>query len=333
MSGRRDRIVIVGASLAGLRTAQALREQGHDGELTVVGDEPHLPYDRPPLSKQLLDGSWTRAQLDLPVAPDLDVQWRLGQPAHSLDLGTRTVHLGDGQHLAYDGLVLATGARARPWPGTPPPGVLSLRSADDAAALSAAMTTVDRLLVVGAGFLGGEVAAAARRRGLAVTLVEPQDQPLLAVGGPVLGAFVADLHRNAGVNLRLTTRVATFNSDSRGRLSGADLDDGTQIAAELALVALGALPNIDWLAGSGLVLDSGVVCNALCQPVLADGTVASGVVAAGDIARWPHPLRPGATGAHRHSTPPAHRSHHRQPHQPTRRVPTHPATADPAPAR
>jgi NADPH-dependent 2,4-dienoyl-CoA reductase/sulfur reductase-like enzyme len=170
MTGRHGRPVIVGASLAGLRSAQALRRGGHDGDLVVIGDERHLPYDRPPLSEQLLDGRWTRAQLDLPVPAGLDVQWHLGPPARSLDLHARRIHLTDGLHLDYSDLVVATGARARAWPRHPPRGVHTLRTADDAAAaLSAALPAADRLLVIGAGFLGGEVAAAARRRGLAVT--------------------------------------------------------------------------------------------------------------------------------------------------------------------
>lgn len=292
---RPRRIVVVGASLAGLRTAEALRRHGHTGELVLVGDEPHRPYDRPPLSKQLLSGAWTRQQLDLPVADGLDAQWQLGVPATALDLTARRVHLAHDRHLDYDALVLATGARARSWPGVGPrpEGVLTLRGVDDALALSARLACADRLLVVGAGFLGGEVAATACAVGRDVTLVEPQAQPLLSAGGPTVGAFVADLHRRAGIDLRVGVGVQEFTTGADGTLGGATLTDGRHVSAGTAVLALGAQPNTDWLAGSGLTLDRGLVCDAWCRPLLTDGTVAPDVVAAGDLTRWPHPLSAG----------------------------------------
>jgi NADPH-dependent 2,4-dienoyl-CoA reductase/sulfur reductase-like enzyme len=291
------RIVVIGASLAGLRTAEALRHQGHRGEIVLVGDEPLPPYDRPPLSKQILDGSWTSSQLELPCAPGLQITWRLGQVASSLDLVGHQVHLVGGDTIDYDKIVLATGARARPWPGPVPSGVMTLRSADDAKRLAARMSAGSTLLVVGAGFLGGEVAAAGRRRGLAVTLVESEPLPLLRTGGAQLGEFVADLHRREGVDLRLATEVTDFIADGPGitasTLSGAILTDGTHVSAETAVVALGAVPNTDWLLGSGLQLDHGIVCDALCRPLLDEGTATEDAVAVGDVARWPHPLRDG----------------------------------------
>ena len=284
------RVVVVGASLAGLHTAQALRRHGHTGELVVLGEEPHMPYDRPPLSKQLLDGTLTRSQLDLPVDPGLDATWLLGRRAVGLDVDRREVHLADGTAVPYDGLVVATGSRARGWPTAAPPGVLTVRTVEDAQGLSRAMDGAGSVLVIGAGFLGGEVAAAARRRGLRVVLVEPQAVPLLAAAGPVVGAFVAELHRVAGIDLRLSTAVTSLATGPDGRLSGAELSDGTHVAADLAVAALGAVPNTEWLDGSGLQLDRGLVVDEHCRPRLPDGTPADGIVAAGDVTRWPHPL-------------------------------------------
>jgi len=166
-------VVIVGGSLAGLRAAQALRRRGHDGALTVVGGEPDPPYDRPPLSKQLLAGAASPSSLDLPVPDDLDAAWLLGVPAAGLDRAARTVHLADGRQVGYDALVLATGARARSWPHLSPSAQpWTLRSRDDASALAAVLRPGARLLVVGGGFLGGEIASAARARDLQVSLVE-----------------------------------------------------------------------------------------------------------------------------------------------------------------
>ncbi|MEV6928285.1 FAD-dependent oxidoreductase [Dactylosporangium sp. NPDC051485] len=285
------RVVVVGASLAGLRAAEALRRSGYAGELVLVGDEPHLPYDRPPLTKQLLTGGWRPEQTTLPVAPGLDVTWRLGVPAGGLDVSAHTVHLADGARLHYDGVVLATGARARPWPGpTTPAGVHTIRGLDDAAAVAETLPRARRLLVVGAGFLGGEVAAAARAIGVAVTLVEPRDWPLLGPAGPHVGRFVAALHRANGVDLRLGAGVRRFTGNGRGELTGAELTDGTNVEADLAVLALGAKPNIEWLAGSGLVTDGGLVCDEYCRPLRDDGRPAPHVVAAGDLTRWPHPL-------------------------------------------
>lgn len=284
------RIVVVGASLAGLHSAQALRRHGHTGEIVVLGDEPHMPYDRPPLSKQLLDGTATRTQLDLPVDPGLDATWLLGRRAVALDVGSREIHLADGPPLRYDGLVIATGSRARAWPGSAPPGLMTLRTVEDAQSLSRALDRTRRLLVIGAGFLGGEIAAAARRRALHVTLAEPRSVPLLAAAGPAVGAFVADLHVEAGIDLRLSTGVTALETGPDGRLSGALLTDGTRVAADLAVAALGAVPNTEWLDGSGLQLDRGLVVDNRCRTRLADGTPADRIVAAGDVTRWPHPL-------------------------------------------
>jgi NADPH-dependent 2,4-dienoyl-CoA reductase/sulfur reductase-like enzyme len=280
-------IVIVGASLAGLRAAQAIRTSGHDGPVVVVGDEEHLPYTRPPLSKELLAGDHEPHQCALPSAK-VDVEWRLNTRATGLDLARRAVRLDDdGEALAFDRLLIATGARAREWPGALPDGVHMLRGLDDALALRAAFETGPRLAVVGAGFIGCEVAATARKRGLDVTLIDIADQPMTALG-PAVGARCADLHRAHGVDLRLGTGIDAVEGD--GRLEAVRLADGTRVEADLAVVALGAIPNTDWLADSGLELQPGVVCDATLA-----ARDAEGVFAAGDAAAWPHPMADGGT--------------------------------------
>ncbi|MCD9902729.1 FAD-dependent oxidoreductase [Streptomyces sp. MT29] len=193
-------VVIVGASLAGLRAAETLRAEGFTGNLTLVGAEQHAPYDRPPLSKRFLTGQ-PLADTALPVPDGLRACWRLGQAAVRLDPYSRIVTLADGTGLPYDGLLIATGAAARSGaaPGEPGPGqgVFTLRGRDDATALRAALTPGRKLLVVGAGFLGGEVAAAGRALGLDVTLVEAGSVPLVRAVGAEAGAFVGTLHREA----------------------------------------------------------------------------------------------------------------------------------------
>jgi NADPH-dependent 2,4-dienoyl-CoA reductase/sulfur reductase-like enzyme len=249
-----DPIVIAGASLAGLRAAQAIRKAGHDGPVVVVGAEPHLPYTRPPLSKELLHSDAEPALR----CDGLDVEWRLGTTATGLDLARREVELGD-ERLKYDRLLIATGSRARPGNG------LTLRSLDDALALKAALRRASSLAVIGAGFIGCEVAASARKLGLDVTLVDIAPQPMTALG-PELGARCAELHRAHGVHVQL--------------------GDGTPVEADVTVAALGAIPNTEWLQGSGLTLQPGVVCDEFLQ-------AADHVWCAGDVAAWPHPLADG----------------------------------------
>jgi NADPH-dependent 2,4-dienoyl-CoA reductase/sulfur reductase-like enzyme len=279
-------IVIVGASLAGLRAAQAIRTAGHDGPVVVVGDEEHLPYTRPPLSKELLAGAQEPEHAALPSAK-VDVEWRLNTRAVGLDLAARTVALDGGERLGYDRLLIATGARARHWPGALPEGVFMLRGLDDALALREAFGTGPRLAVVGAGFIGCEVAATARKRGLDVTLIDIAEHPMTALG-PAVGARCAEMHRAHGVDLRLGTGIDGF--EGAGRLEAVRLADGTRIDADIAVVALGAIPNTDWLADSGLELQPGVVCDATLA-----ARDAEGVFAAGDAAAWPHPMADGGT--------------------------------------
>ncbi len=280
-----DRIVVIGASLAGLRAAETLRSAGFEGTITLVGDEPHRPYDRPPLSKQVLAGDWDTDRIALPGGAEgrLDVTWLLGVAAESLDLDRREVALSDGQVLAFDGLVLACGARSRTLPGEEVlDGVATLRTLDDALAIRARLDGgAQRVVVVGAGFIGAEVAASCRTLGLDVTLVEPLAQPLARVLGETVGAVVADLHREHGVDVRLGVGVDRI--EGTGRVERVVLTDGSTIDADVVVVGIGVVPNVSWLEGSGLTLDNGVLCD---ETTLA----APGVVAAGDVACWPNRL-------------------------------------------
>jgi len=294
-------VVIVGASLAGLRAAETLRAEGFTGNLTLVGAEQHAPYDRPPLSKRFLTGQPPAADTALPVPDGLRACWRLGQAAVRLDPYSRIVTLADGTGLPYDGLLIATGAAARSGaaPGEPGPeqGVFTLRGRDDATALRAALTPGRKLLVVGAGFLGGEVAAAGRALGLDVTLVEAGSVPLVRAVGAEVGAFVRTLHREAGIDLRTGTTVAAYRTGQDGRLTGARLTDGRTVAADVAVLALGAVPATGWLAGSGIEAAGGVPTDSRLRALFPDGSAVPGVVAAGDAARVPQPLAGGAAPA------------------------------------
>ncbi len=279
------RVVIVGASLAGLRATEALRHHGYDGRLTVIGAEPHMPYDRPPLSKQVLAGDWDADRTVLPVGDgeDLAVDWMLGREATGLDLTDHVVALDGGERLPYDGLVIATGATPRTLAGTGAlAGIHTLRTIDDCLAIRAALDeSPTRVVVVGAGFIGAEVAATCRVRGLDVTLLEALPVPLGRALGDEMGAVCAAIHREHGVDLRLGVGVAAF--EGTDRVERVVLADGRAVGADLVVVGVGVAPNTDWLEGSGLTLSDGVVCDETCL-------AAPGVVAAGDVARWRNPL-------------------------------------------
>lgn len=279
-------VTVVGASLAGLYAAQALRAQGFDGRLVVVGDEPHRPYDRPPLSKEFLAGKVEVDQLALESPGDeLDAEWLLGSAAVALDPGARQVVLADGTRLAGDGVVLATGARARTLPGSEGlAGVHVVRTVEDAAALRAELLPGARLVVIGAGFIGGEVAATARRLGLEVTVVEAMAAPLAGPLGAEMGAVVSGLHEANGVALRCGVGVSRLVG--RDRVEAVELLDGTVLPADVVVVGIGAIPNTEWLAGSGVALANGVACDHQGR------TTVPGVVAVGDCAAW-HDLRLG----------------------------------------
>jgi 3-phenylpropionate/trans-cinnamate dioxygenase ferredoxin reductase subunit len=278
-------IVVVGASLAGLRAAEELRRLGYDGRLTVVGDEPHRPYDRPPLSKELLAGTWGSEQIALTVQDDagldgLDVDWRLGVRASGLDLAGRSVALADGApDLPFDGLVIATGATPRTLPNGGLAGIHTLRTLDDCLAIREVLdATPRRVVVVGAGFIGAEVAATCRVRGLDVTLVEALPVPMERAIGAEIGALTCEVHSDHGVDVRLGVGVDRFEGGDR--VERVHLVDGSRIDADIVVVGVGVAPNTGWLEGSGLELDNGVVCDATTL-------AAPGVVAAGDVARWP----------------------------------------------
>jgi len=281
-------IVVVGASLAGLRAAETLRRDGYDGRLVLVGAESHLPYDRPPLSKELLAGEWEPEQIVLRKQPydDLDLDLRLGRRATRLDVAGRVIELDDGgETLRFDGLVVATGARPRTLPGTPSlDGIFVLRTLDDCLALRAHLDHRPRVVVIGAGFIGSEVAATCRGRGLEVTVLEMLATPLERAVGPVVGDACGRLHRDHGVDLRCGVRVAGF--EGAERVERVRLADGSSIDADVVVVGVGVLPETRWLEDSGLVLDDGVVCDETCL-------AAPGIVAAGDVARWPNPLFDG----------------------------------------
>lgn len=276
-----DEVLILGASLAGLRAATTLRAEGYGGTVTVVGDEEHRPYDRPPLSKQVLAGEWDADRVAL-VAEDLEVDWLLGRRAVGLDVEARTVALDDGTERGYAGLVIATGAQPRRLPGQPDlPGVHVLRTLDDALALRADLEAGPaRVVVVGAGFIGSEVAATCRGRGLEVTVLEALPVPLERALGAEVGSVLGQLHVEHGVDLRLDCGVAAMEGDDR--VERVQLADGSSLDADVVVVGIGVAPATGWLEGSSLTVADGVVCDATCE-------AAPGVVAAGDVARWEHP--------------------------------------------
>ena len=274
------RIVIVGASLAGLRAAEALRDRGFDGELTLIGDEPHRPYDRPPLSKQVLQGAWEPEQTFFRKKDGYDalaLDMRLGVRAVSVDLRARRVALANGTFTDYDRLIITTGARVRTLSAMAPrAGLFTLRGLDDAIVLRRAMMDAPRVAIVGAGFIGLEVAASCRARGLPVTVIESLPVPLSPILGPTMGDMVAAMHRDHGVDLRTGVVVTDILGESR--VAGVALSDGSRIDADVVVVGIGVTPNTEWLERSGLTIDNGIVCNG-------SGEAAPDVYAAGDVAR------------------------------------------------
>ena len=274
------RIAIVGASLAGLRAAETLRARGFDGELTLIGEEPHRPYDRPPLSKQLLQGALEPEDTFFHRKDGYDalsLDMRLGVRASSVDLRLKRVVLADGSFADYDRLIIATGARPRTLPGIAPrAGLLVLRSLDDAIALRRELMNASRIAIVGAGFIGLEVAASCRARGLHVTMIEALPLPLFPILPPALCEMVAAMHRDHGVDLRTGVTVTGVVGESR--VAGLALSDGSRIDADVVVVGIGVVPNTEWLAPSGLTLDNGIVCDS-------SGQAAPDVYAAGDVAR------------------------------------------------
>ncbi|WP_427134654.1 NAD(P)/FAD-dependent oxidoreductase [Pseudarthrobacter sp. S9] len=279
-------LAIVGASLAGISAARAVRAQGFCGRLLIIGDEPHRPYDRPPLSKDFLAGKLHGDHLFLeapgigPDAEPLQAEWILGAKAVRLDAASRTVTLSDGRAVQADGLVIATGASARTLPELAGlDNVFTLRTLEDAQDLAPELLPGGRLVIVGAGFIGAEVASTARALGMEVTVICSSSVPLAGPLGAEMGAVMARLHGLNGVELVCDASIHSYYS-GEGNVTGIRLDGGRYLPADVVLVAIGAEPNIAWLAGSGLELGDGVLCDAMGR------TSIPGVVAVGDCAAW-----------------------------------------------
>ena len=287
---------MVGASLAGLRAAEGLRRFGFDGDLTVVGAESHLPYDRPPLSKQVLTGKADVADVELDRADGLEVEWLLSTRATALDIQKRRVRLapvaasspvGSTDELAYDLLVIATGAAPRILPSFEPlAGALYLRTVEDALRIREALLRAQQAIVIGAGFIGLEVASSATSLGVEVTVLEALPVPLSRAIGDEMGRAVADFHRRNGVKVR--TGVAVDRIVGSGVVEGARLSDGEVVPGQLVVVGVGVSPVTGWLESSGVDLGDGVLCDGSLR-VTSGGHPIPGVVAAGDVARWLHP--------------------------------------------
>lgn len=277
-------VVIVGGGLAAARMAEQLRKSEYPAPVTIVSDEEHLPYDRPPLSKDVLHDAGKGIE-DVLLKPaefyaEQDITLRLGKPAQSLDTAARTLTLTDDTVLDYDDLVIATGLMPRRIPSFPDlAGIRVLRSFDEALALRTQAASARRAVVIGAGFIGCEVAASLRKLGVDVVLVEPQPAPLAAVLGERIGQLVARVHRAEGVDVRTGVGVAEVRG-SAGAVEAVVLTDGTELVADLVVVGIGSRPATDWLVGSGVALDDGVLCDAIGR------TSEPHVWALGDVASW-----------------------------------------------
>ena len=276
-----EHIAVVGASLAGLRAVEALRRRGYEKRITWIGAESVLPYDRPPLSKQILRGEWQPERVALKANyENLDADLELGRRAIGLDARDRRLKLDDERELGYDGLVVATGATPRRLPGSDLEGVYTLRTLEDALSIRRDLERRPRVVIVGAGFIGLEVAASCRMLGLEVTVVELDEVPLAGVLGRSMGESIADFHRGHGVDLRSGVRVRRVVGEQR--VEGIELDGHGVLPADLVVVGIGVAPATAWLEGSGVALDDGVLCDERCA------ASAPGVVACGDVARFTH---------------------------------------------
>ena len=283
-----DSILVVGGGFAAAHAVTTLRTEGYTARLTVVGAEPHLPYERPPLSKDYLMGKAERDSVFVHPAQwyaEYGIDLRLATTATALDAEARTVILSDGSELSADAILLATGARPRrlDLPGTDLAGVVSLRTLDDSEVLAALISRSQRLAIVGAGWIGLEVAAAARLAGVEVTVLDSAELPLVGVLGPEVAQVFADLHTEHGVDLRMGVQVAGIAGDGV-RATGVELTDGSVVAADHVLLAVGAVPNVELAQAAGLEVDNGIVVDAALR------TSAPGVWAAGDVANAYHPV-------------------------------------------
>ncbi len=279
-------VVIIGASLGGIRAASALRRGGYGGRITLVGAETHLPYDRPPLSKQVLLGKWQPERTLLNTREEiekLELDLRLGVRATALDTERFEVALDAGGPVSYEALIIATGASPVMLRGVQPlAGLHVLRTMEDALAIRAAMEQGARVAVIGGGFIGAEVAAAARQRGLSTTILEALSQPLERALGPRAGAVAAAIHRSHGADVRCGVTVTGVEGE--GRVERVLLGDGSTVAADLVVVGIGVRPEVRWVEPSGLEVDDGIVCDEYLR------ASAPGVYAIGDVCRWKNPL-------------------------------------------
>ncbi len=277
-----DRIVVVGASLAGLWACESLRGGGYTGTISLIGSELHLPYDRPPLSKALLKGDWEADRIQLRKPDEIDglgLDLRLGATATALDAASRTVTLESGEAISADGVIIATGSAPRPLPNQPDlDGVTMLRTLDDSLALRRRLADRPRVVVIGAGFIGLEVAATAAQSSCAVTVLEGAPAPLIRGLGSEMGSVVARVHARHGVEVRCDVSVAGIEGVD-GRVSGVRMAGGELVPADVVVVGIGVSPTTEWLAGSGLEIRDGVVCDASLR-------AAPGIYAAGDCSRW-----------------------------------------------
>ncbi len=280
-----NRIAVVGASLAGLRAVEFIRRAKFEGQLALIGDETHLPYDRPPLSKEVLRGEWEPDRLALrrKSYDDLNVDLMLGQRAVSLDTDAREVQLESGDTISFDGMVIATGGHVCGLPNQPQlDGIYTLRTLDDSLAIRAALAAKPKVAVIGAGFIGAEVAASAQQLGLEVTMIEALETPLAQSLGPRVGRIVQEAHERRGVRVHCGRRVEAFRGTDR--VDSVLLDDGTTVECDVVVVGIGVSPSVSWLEGSGVELEDGVRCDATLA------TSVPGIVAAGDVANWYNPL-------------------------------------------
>ncbi|THJ68358.1 NAD(P)/FAD-dependent oxidoreductase [Arthrobacter echini] len=284
-----ETLAVVGASLAGLSAARAARARGFAGRLIMIGDEHHRPYDRPPLSKDFLLGRIRAEDLLLESDPaEIEAEWVLGTAAVALDTSSRTLLLENGRALTADGIVIATGARARTLPALSGlDNVHTLRSLPDAQRLAPALRPGGRLVVIGAGFVGAEVASAAVLRGMRVTVIDTKPLPFVAQLGPDMGGVLAALHAANGVELISSAVIEGFETAGSG-VTAVRLEDGRRVAADVVVVGVGSDPNTEWLESSGVALDRGVLCDAMGR------TGVPGIAAVGDCAAWFDP----ATGRH-----------------------------------
>lgn len=292
------RIVTVGASLAGLTAAAELRRLGFAGSLTLVGDETHLPYDRAPLTKGVLTGAIETGSTRLVGAEDLEADWLLGVAAVRLDRERRLVVLADGRQLPYDRVLVATGRRARLWPKAHEAAfdnVVTIRRREDAHELRGRLRRARKVMVLGAGFIGSEVASSCRELGLDVTIVDLADAPLETALGQPFSTAAATLQRRHGVDLRMRTSITRMipgNDDDDRRVRQVQLDDGSVVDVDLVVVAIGSVPNTEWLAGAGLAVDPryGLACDGTLRAVTDEAMPDDAVYAAGDVAQVPHPV-------------------------------------------